>query len=274
MTTYAVTLMRTTDPKRTFVSEVRTAHDYTGRIWHVPRMRMRQVLVDANSPMAAALAAYESRPNEKPGHTMPFRATREAAGQLSTLATDRTALRTLCETLPRISREHHPDLFVGVDANGRILDHGPLERAGLHPGVTQLVGIRPYLPRSETAPLGGLWAPADVHIPEVIGAVPALVDLLAPDSPHVPDPLFTADGARIYLEGMQAWNAHVSRPCRLRLWRRNDEGGFTEAELAPTLLGDDRPLYDECGELVGPLPCGLFTLPVPRIVRSWELAPQ
>jgi hypothetical protein len=54
---------------------------------------------------------------------------------------------------------------------------------------------------------------------------------------------------------------------------RHGEGvALVEVEVTPTLLDADHELYGEHDTLVGPLPCGLFTLPLPRTAEAWSLA--
>ncbi|OLT26362.1 hypothetical protein BJF83_21415 [Nocardiopsis sp. CNR-923] len=259
------------------VLEVRDAVDHTHDVWHGVRMRLRQMLVTATTPHQAVLVAYEHYPRLNPAHVTLPTITREAAGQVTTCARDRAALRALCETLPRIEEDHLPALFVGVDAQGTVLDQGTLDQAGAHPDMHQVVGIRPWVPRQNAAPLSGLWTSAQVHIPDVVGPIPALVDALEQASLHVARPLFTEQGVRVYLEGIRAWNTRVPPPAQVRLFTRADDGDdggrLVEVEVTPALLDREHAVYGEHATPVGPLPCGLYTLPLPRIAPAWHLTP-
>ncbi|WP_435112748.1 hypothetical protein [Nocardiopsis synnemataformans] len=275
MPRFTVTLSQI-DKQPPTVVEVGADADWTGGApWHHERVRLWQIRMDASTPQNAILSSYDRHPQAAPWHVTQPLITREAAAQLTAPLCDRTALRALLANgdLPHLSDEHAPALFVGLDSLGVVLDHGTWSEAGQHPDTSTVVGVRPGIPRTSTAPLSGLWVPAHVYSPDVLGSIPALVDVLQNVSPHVINPLFTPEGAAVYLESVQSWNAHVAPPCRVRLFGQGADGALAKTDPRPSLLDEeDHVLRDEFGAFIGPHLGGLYTMPLPRIARGWHLA--
>ncbi|OLT26358.1 hypothetical protein BJF83_21395 [Nocardiopsis sp. CNR-923] len=152
-----------------------------------------------------------------------------------------------------------------------------VREAGCHPDTVAVLGARPWVPRSDTAPLGGLWAPVRVHSPDTVGPLPALVDVLE-STIHAIDPLFTPQGAALHLRAVRRWNARVPAPCRLRLGVSVDDGPERDLD---DLTGDEVASAErlvvvspQAGDCWGPLPCGLYQLPVPPVAEPWRLVAQ
>ncbi|MFD6094781.1 hypothetical protein ACFVWN_00900 [Nocardiopsis flavescens] len=253
------------------VLEVGSSADFTRATWTTTKGdRVAQMLVDAATPVAALETFYTLKPGASPAQMVAPTITREAAGQVPVVPSDRYLLR---KTAAFPAHVNEPLWFAGLDSAGAVLDHGELSDVGQHPDTAMVVGIRPSFPLSADAPIRGLWAPMNVHAPDALGPIPALVNVLADVNDDV-NPLFTQDGARVYMEAARGWNERMPAPCHVELFTRIDREDPIKLDVGPDLVDEGFELSLADGTLLGPSPMGLYELPAPPIVHGgWQIAP-
>ncbi|MCK9874103.1 hypothetical protein MRI28_31545 [Nocardiopsis dassonvillei] len=267
----AYTLTHTDTGHGPVVKTVGAEADFTRPAWpNAAAHPMGQTVVEAASALAALREFYTTHASVPSSEMVTPEISREAAAQVPQVLSDRAHLKRIAATAPRIPMDPAPTWFVDLDAHGKVLHEGGPTPPARHPDTARVVGLTPWFEQYDDGPLTMLWADAHVYVRDVLGPVPALIDVLADATTEVA-PVFTADGARAYLRAARAWNEQMPAPCHLRLHTRTDRDATVELEIGPHLVDQAIELYAEDGQLLGPTPSGLYELPLPPLGDRWHI---